>query len=123
MYVDLNPVRAAMTNSPEHSPHTSAFDRIGSLKGEQIESAAADLVVIEREAAADKLKNNTVEQLKAQRQLAKSNRGVQIFRDAWLAPLSIEEKADAVGAVAHGGARVRVIKVSCRWVWATIWNF
>ena len=45
MYVDLNPIRAARTDSPEHSPHTSAFDRIGSLKGEQIESAATDLRV------------------------------------------------------------------------------
>ncbi len=43
MYVDLNPVRAAMAATPEESVHTSAYDRIKALKGELIDSAAVDL--------------------------------------------------------------------------------
>ncbi len=35
MYVDLNPVRAAIAESPDSSPHTSAFDRIAASQGKQ----------------------------------------------------------------------------------------
>ncbi len=51
MYVDLNPIRAAMANSPEESVHTSAYDRIGGTKGKLMPSAATDLVVVERDEA------------------------------------------------------------------------
>ena len=46
MYVDLNPVRAAMAASPEESEHTSAYDRIEAGKGKQIPSAAFELVAM-----------------------------------------------------------------------------
>ena len=52
MYVDLNPVRAAMAESPDKAPHTSAFDRIHGEQGEQIDSAAFDLRPVEREESA-----------------------------------------------------------------------
>lgn len=48
MYVDLNPVRAAMAQSPDEALHTSAYDRIAAEKGAQLISAAFDLVVLER---------------------------------------------------------------------------
>ncbi len=51
MYVDLNPIRAAMTQTIEQSIHTSAYDRILGERGEQIDSAAFDLVAIPREEA------------------------------------------------------------------------
>jgi len=64
MYVDLNPIRAAMAESPEQSLHTSAYDRINAIKGAKIPSAAADMTVITREDAAETGKSSTPEQLK-----------------------------------------------------------
>jgi hypothetical protein len=42
MYVDLNPVRAAMAETPEKSQHSSAYDRIKALQGATIPSAAME---------------------------------------------------------------------------------
>ncbi len=42
MYVDLNPIRAAMVEIPVKANHTSAHDRIHATKGKQIDSAAFD---------------------------------------------------------------------------------
>ena len=44
MYVDLNPIRAAMAQSIEQATHTSAHDRLQGQRGQLIESAAFDLV-------------------------------------------------------------------------------
>ncbi len=64
MYVDLNPVRAAMAESPDKSVHTSAYDRIRAECGEQIPSAAFDLVSITADEAGNRLKNTSVDDLK-----------------------------------------------------------
>jgi len=36
MYVDLNPVRAAMAETPDQSVHTSAYDRIKGSQGRRL---------------------------------------------------------------------------------------
>ncbi len=91
MYVDLNPIRAAMASSPQVSIHTSAYDRIKALEGKTIESAAADLVAIETEEAGKILRNSTPTQLRKRKAEAKKKQGPSILRDAWLSPLTLHE--------------------------------
>lgn len=43
MYVDLNPVRAAMAESPASAQFTSVYDRIRAAQGKQQVSAACEL--------------------------------------------------------------------------------
>jgi REP element-mobilizing transposase RayT len=93
MYVDLNPVRAAMAESPADSKFTSAYDRMKSEAGETIESAAAPLQTINREDAAKILKNSTPDQLAKRRKAASNRRGPRVARDAWLAPLTLDPRA------------------------------
>ena len=93
MYVDLNPIRAAMAQSPEESVHTSAYDRIKSLQGATIPSAAAELVAIETSEAGRILRTSTPDQLRKRNADAKKRKGPSILRDAWLSPLTINERA------------------------------
>ena len=91
MYVDLNPVRAAMADSPDHSPHTSAFDRIEAEKGKQIDSAAFDLKPIPTDEAAEKIRNTPVKKLRQKRRAKRKNpTGRKVRRDGWLAPLPLD---------------------------------
>lgn len=96
MYVDLNPVRAAMAESPDESSHTSAFDRIQGEKGKQIQSAAYELVPIKTEEAGKTLRTTTVQDLKKRKAAKRKNpTGRKILRDAWLAPLSLSKHTSA----------------------------
>ena len=94
MYVDLNPIRAAMAQTPEESVHTSAYDRIKSLQGATIPSAAAELVAIENSEAGRILRTSTPDQLRKKNADAKKRKGPSILRDAWLSPLTINERAN-----------------------------
>jgi REP element-mobilizing transposase RayT len=98
MYVDLNPIRAAMAQTPEESLHTSAYDRIGGLQGKTIPSAATTQAVLETEEAGSIRRSSTPAQLRSRSARARKRRGASILRDAWLAPLTIREKTDPLGA-------------------------
>lgn len=90
MYVDLNPVRAAMTSDPEKAPHTSAFDRIQASQGKRIHSAAYDLKPVPTEEAAKQIRETPVDELRDKQAAKKRNpTGRRIRRDAWLAPLTL----------------------------------
>ena len=105
MYVDLNPIRAAMAQTPEESVHTSAYDRIKSLQGATIPSAAAELVTIETSEAGRILRTSTPDQLKKRNLAAKKRRGPSILRDAWLSPLTINERATVGPQASTTGVR------------------
>ena len=101
MYVDLNPIRAAMAATPEESLHTSAYDRIQALRGATIPSAAVDLIAIETEDAGRILRTSTLDQLRKRKATSKKCRGNSILRDAWLSPLTLNERA-ATGPKSSG---------------------
>ena len=108
MYVDLNPVRAAMAESPDKAPHTSAFDRIHGEQGEQIDSAAFDLRPVEREQSAKEIRDTPVEELRKRRKSRRRNpTGKRIRRDGWLAPMTMQRKESRRGtpSTPQGAAR------------------
>ncbi len=90
MYVDLNPVRAAIATSPEQAPHTSAYDRSEAHRGETVPSAAFDLKPIPTDEAGRKIRQTPVGQLRAERKSKRRNpTGRKIRRDDWLSPLTL----------------------------------
>ncbi|MEP3478178.1 MAG: hypothetical protein ABJZ55_02915 [Fuerstiella sp.] len=106
VYVDLNPVRAKMAESPDESIHTSIYDRIKASRGAKIESAAYDLKVVDAEQQGKEIRDTPVEQLKAQRRKKKRNpTGRRVIQDAWLAPLAMSDALAANPEVHSDGLR------------------
>lgn len=90
MYVDLNPVRAAMAATPEEAMHTSAYDRAKACRGEKLNSAAFDLKPLPTDEVARKLRETPVDELREQRKKKGRNpTGRKILRDGWLSPLTM----------------------------------
>jgi hypothetical protein len=95
MYVDLNPVRAAMAESPESSRHTSAYDRIKGAKGQQIPSAAFDLKPVPTARSGGEILSAPVDNLRDRRRAKRRNPTGRMIRcDAWLTPMRLSESAD-----------------------------
>jgi hypothetical protein len=106
MYVDLNPIRAAMASTPEESKHTSAYDRIQGLKGAQVPSLAAEVVPIPVAEAASERKNTPFAERRRRKSLRKKSRPARrILRDAWLSPLTIRERNDPGPRPSRTGVR------------------
>ena len=104
MYVDLNPVRAAITDSPDKSPHTSAYDRIEAAKGTEIDSAAFDLVPAGTAEAGNEIRDTPIPELRRKRQnQRRSPTGKRIPRDRWLSPLALQPKKLSTNAQVHRG--------------------
>ncbi len=103
MYVDLNPVRAAMVEKPEQAVHTSAYDRIQGEKGQQIESAAFDLVPVSTEETGKAIRETPVAELK-QKLKEKKRRptGRRVRRDGWLSPLTLTKNILSDEPQVHG---------------------
>lgn len=103
MYVDLNPVRAAMADAPEKSEFTGAYDRFEASRGKKIESSAAAMKVISREDAVKMLRDLSSEELRELRNHARKRKGARVLRNAWLAPLTLDRKM--VGSVPNQDGR------------------
>jgi hypothetical protein len=102
MYVDLNPVRAAMCETPDQSKFTSAYDRIQGEKGSIIDAAAFDLVPVSTEAAGKSIRETPVDELRKKHKEKKRNpTGRKIRRDGWLSPLTLDQAILSLDAQVH----------------------
>ncbi len=75
------------------------------MKGKKIASAAASMKAIPREEAAKILRSSTPQQLAARRKTARKRRGPLVSSDAWLAPLTIDERKSLGTQVSKSGLR------------------
>ncbi len=94
MYVDLNPIRAGVTDSPLTAKYTSAHDRILANSGQKMESAAHDVVTIPSCDATQESQSgvqDTSDRLKGPSKQKGKTRS-RIVRDAWLAPVELDCK-------------------------------
>ena len=100
MYVDLNPIRAAMAEGLESSVHTSVYDRLEAEKGGKMPSAAFDLVPITQEESIAQRRKSIAQQrqdLKAKKKATTK----RVARDSWLAPLSFDAKIPSTDPQVH----------------------
>ncbi len=91
MYVDLNPIRAAMAESVMNYKHTSAYDRIEGAKGNKVKALVIEQIPdIEEECVDETQPASTEETETAQAGTVGLYGTKEVLRDAWLAPLTMD---------------------------------
>ncbi len=84
---------------------TGEFDRIGSMKGKKLASSAVAMKAISREEAGRILKDTTPKQRADRRKEARKRKGSMVLRDAWLSPLTLNERGTPGPASSKTGLR------------------
>nr|WP_233148478.1 hypothetical protein [Rhodopirellula sp. MGV] len=91
-----------MAESPDQCPHTSAYDRAKSKRGEQIPSTAFDLKPVSTAEAGREIRETPVDELRQKRKQSRKNpTGKRIRRDAWLSPLRLKPDKRSDDAEVH----------------------
>lgn len=123
MYIDLNPLRAAMANHPAAAVFTSAYDRHHAEQGAVIDSAAFDLVPVATEKAAKEIRDTPVDQLRSQRhEQRRCPTGRQVRRDAWLARLTLDRAVLSSDPQVHTDGLRASDKGFLNLEWAEYWQ-